>query len=204
MLRCVSATVLVSPSPNLFRACVHPFQRALSSLGVENEDVDRVKKGKEVAWLKNFELLKSFVEKHGHMQVRKNHDGALKRWLDQQRFMYGRRELGEATSLSDERIEKLESLGIVWRVHEKAWEDYYQQLKEFAEENGHLSVPRPHELYNWIQAQRRNHNQESPTRLSQERIERLDQLGFVWDHHESVWNEHYQDLCRFRENHGHW
>jgi len=130
-------------------------------------------------------------------------DKSLKQWLDRQRNQYSRREQGKSTTLTDYRMEKLNSLGVVWRRHQTSWMEYYNQLKRFLDENGHINVPRSHHLYNWVHIQRKGYQGTSRTRLSDDRIEKLNELGFVWDYHEAVWNEHFQDLCRFHDYHGH-
>lgn len=42
---------------------------------------------------------------------------------------------------------------------------------------------------------------ESGGLLSQERMDRLDRLGFVWDHHQWQWNRTYHELLRYKEKH---
>merc|ERR1712025_1360368 len=39
--------------------------------------------------------------------------------------------------------------------------------------------------------------------LTNERVEALDEAGFVWDSHKAVWSERYEELKQFRKVHGH-
>ena len=44
--------------------------------------------------------------------------------------------------MTDERKEKLDALGFLWKVRERAdWNDRYEQLLEYKKENGHCVVP---------------------------------------------------------------
>ena len=44
---------------------------------------------------------------------------------------------------------------------------------------------------------------ESGGLLSQERVDRLDKLGFVWDVHQWQWNQRYHELLQYKEKHNH-
>jgi hypothetical protein len=39
--------------------------------------------------------------------------------------------------------------------------------------------------------------------MMQDRIEKLEALGFVWDEHDQAWHERYQELKEYRQHHGH-
>ena len=44
--------------------------------------------------------------------------------------------------MTDERKEKLDAIGFLWKVRERAdWNDRYQELVEYKNENGHCVVP---------------------------------------------------------------
>lgn len=49
---------------------------------------------------------------------------------------------GRPSMMTDERKEKLDALGFLWKVRERAdWNDRYEQLLEYKKENGHCVVP---------------------------------------------------------------
>ena len=90
------------------------------------------------------------------------------------------------------------------------WNERYQDLLEFKRHNGHCLVPykyhpnRP--LGQWVKRQRYQHKMRLAGRestLSDERLVLLQEAGFVWDSHESVWDQHYRDLLTFISTHGH-
>jgi hypothetical protein len=43
----------------------------------------------------------------------------------------------------------------------------------------------------------------SPGRLTAERMEKLESLGFVWSLRDD-WQKHYMELKAYKEQHGHW
>jgi hypothetical protein len=61
------------------------------------------------------------------------------------------------------------------------WEEGYSHFKDFIEEYGHCNIPLKYktedssQLGYWVGTQRTNKN-----KISQERRDRLDKLGFVW------------------------
>lgn len=63
----------------------------------------------------------------------------------------------------------------------------YKKLQDFCRQHGHAKVPKGYtkdvELANWVRNQRlehRNWQQQKRSRMTQERFELLDKLGFVW------------------------
>jgi hypothetical protein len=83
-------------------------------------------------------------------------------------------------TLSAERLQRLEKLGIVWNVHEAAWEDMFSALLAFRETHGHCNVPQQYkdnpQLGRWASFQRYLHKAKQ---LGRERVRRLAALGFV-------------------------
>lgn len=43
----------------------------------------------------------------------------------------------------------------------------------------------------------------APGRLNEDRMSRLESLGFVWSLRDD-WQKHYKELKAFKEQHGHW
>ena len=84
-------------------------------------------------------------------------------------------------------MDRLNGWGFVWNENytkwkdEAKWEEYYSHLKKFYEDNNHIRVPDDHKikdghsLGNWVKEQRR-----IKMSLSKEKIDRLNDLGFVW------------------------
>ncbi|HAY45631.1 MAG TPA: hypothetical protein DCY55_05035, partial [Gammaproteobacteria bacterium] len=74
----------------------------------------------------------------------------------------------------------LDDLGFVWDPLSEKWEEGFTAVKAYKEQHGHCRVPKNHKLndYNlgqWVLMQRK-----AKDRMSLERKQRLDDLGFVW------------------------
>ena len=86
--------------------------------------------------------------------------------------------------LSAEHIQRLETLGFAWDPMEALWEAAYQQLVAYKAENDDCNVPRKHKtkdgfsLGTWVANQRQA---EKRGDISDERRDRLKDLGLVWD-----------------------
>ena len=153
----------------------------------------------EQRWNENYEKLKEFVEENGRFPTQKEPCGS---WLSTQRLSYRK------GKLSEERKAKLDDLGD-WNISQKEideqrWNENYEKLKEFVEENGRFPI------YNescgvWLNHQRTCYRER---KLSKERKAKLDKLGngdwlnpkeTIYDR---LWNENYEKLKEFmNENH---
>ena len=105
--------------------------------------------------------------------------------------------------MSAERKQRLDDLGFVWDTLAEAWEEGFSKLLQFKEANGHCNVPYAYRLngFNigqWVQRQRATNDI-----MSAERKQRLDDLGFVWDHLAEQWEEGFSKLLQFKEREGH-
>ena len=70
----------------------------------------------EIAWANNFEKLQEFQRRHGHCNVPSNYSdgGKLSNWLKRQKTQWKLFIAGKATSITQERVEKMTSLGVIW------------------------------------------------------------------------------------------
>jgi hypothetical protein len=91
--------------------------------------------------------------------------------------------------LSQERIEKLESIGFQWRIAKPAigWDNRYEQLKQYREENGDCNVPQSYPpdkpFGRWVMKQRCQHSLKlrgEKSQLTDEREAKLNAIGFSW------------------------
>ena len=65
----------------------------------------------------------------------------LDQWAVRQRYLYRSKSLD--TTLSEERINLLNSLGFQWSTrYEELWDQRIVELKEFKQKHGHCMVPR--------------------------------------------------------------
>jgi hypothetical protein len=96
------------------------------------------------------------------------------------------------------------------RDQAEQWSERYDELLAFRKEHGHCRVPRNHKEYGalsaWVKRQRYQYKlrkERKQSFLTDERVEVLDRLGFVWDSHGSVWETRFQELQEFHEQFGH-
>ncbi len=105
--------------------------------------------------------------------------------------------------LSQERIKRLNALGFVWDVLEFDWIEGFGHLQAYVNQEGNARPPKNYKTedgYNlgaWVGTQRTIREQ-----LSQERIKRLNALGFVWDVLEFDWEKGFGHLQAYVNQEG--
>jgi len=121
-------------------------------------------------------------------------------WLKAQRVS----KKAGAVSLSDDRIARLEALGVVWDPSDAFWETQFEALVVFKTREGHCNVrakdPENPSLGNWLSTQR---GLKKKNTLSEERIARLEALGVVWAVLDAAWETQFAALQAFKVREGH-
>jgi superfamily II DNA or RNA helicase len=151
-------------------------------------------------WDEWYGRLLSFKDREGHCRVSYNHKEngfKLGVWVSQQRL--------SGNGLSAEREHRLDKLGFVWDTIEAKWEEGFDNLKLYYKREGHMRVPLSHKenghnLFTWLSTQRIS---KRAKKLSNEHMQRLNALGFVWDPLEVLWEEGFDHLVRFYKREGH-
>jgi len=157
--------------------------KRLSSIGFQWQGRDCAKD-----WLHNYDRLKCFSKTFGNLDL--SQDNELGKWLKYQI------NLKRKGLLSSDKIRKLEELGIQWKdttTNSKDFEQNFEKLKEFVNENGHPFIPEGHYLFLWIKMQRKAMKQNL---LPKYKIKMFESLGY--DFLSSRWDSHFkllQDLC---------
>ena len=150
----------------------------------------------ESAWNEMYAKLVKFKEAIGHCNVPKDYpeDPKLGLWVSTQRL--------QITKKTPVRIEKLNRLGFCWNTLDASWNNYFDKLVQFKKKHGDCNVPIDYPedppFASWINRQRTK-----KAKLSQERIDRLNELGFDWDPRESDWNQQYALLVEFQIQNDH-
>jgi hypothetical protein len=70
-------------------------------------------------WESRFQELRTFVELNGHAVFQERRGGtydSMARWASSQRNLYIKHQNGQHTSLTEERIKRLDSIGFAWEV----------------------------------------------------------------------------------------
>lgn len=158
----------------------------------------------EAAWEKGFASAQKYRTEHGDLLVpvryRDKNDFALGEWIVYNRQCY----LGG--NLTQNRIERLEAIGMVWSTSNDLWEQNYAAATQYYLEHGDLEVPIKYEtpsgfgLGVWLGAQRAAHK---AGELPQEQVERLDALGMDWtNRNDRKWMSLYDVAAAYYHEHG--
>lgn len=158
----------------------------------------------EAAWEKGFASAQKYRTEHGDLLVpvryRDKNDFALGEWIvyNHQRYLGG--------NLTQNRIERLEAIGMVWSTSNDLWEQNYAAATQYYLEHGDLEVPIKYEtpsgfgLGVWLGAQRAAHK---AGELPQEQVERLDALGMDWtNRNDRKWMSLYDVAAAYYHEHG--
>ena len=158
-----------------------------------------VRKPHSKRWADQFKKLAEFKVDNGHCNVASScsWDPELGKWICNQR------ERHRKGLLSKRRVQRLKELGFQFDRHNDRWESRYCELLEFKEEHGHCNVPDSWSenlrLARWVMTQRQMYRK---GKLSHDRVQRLEAIGFIWCRQEHAWNEMYQRLVRYLKSHG--
>ena len=161
-------------------------------------------------WYINYNAARNYFETYGNLNVKKGYkteDGLnLAQWLAYQRQS---RKGNNSSILSDEQINMLSEIGMIWDKNEFRWEQGYEIACEFYKEFGHLEVKQDliymeYKLGKWINMQRLAYNSDSSRKnLSQIQINRLEKIGMIWHADELNWNRAFEYAKEFYEEYGH-
>ena len=158
----------------------------------------------EAAWEKGFASAQKYRTEHGDLLVpvryRDKNDFALGEWIvyNRQRYLGG--------NLTQNRIERLEAIGMVWSTSNDLWEQNYAAATQYYLEHGDLEVPIKYEtpsgfgLGVWLGTQRAAHK---AGELPQEQLERLDARGMDWtNRNDRKWMSLYDVAAAYYHEHG--
>lgn len=140
-------------------------------------------------WEQRFAELQRFQKRCGHCRVPLSWPEyrPLAKWALWQREKQGR--------LSLEQLRRLYDLGFPFGAFERHWLGRFFELVDFKEKNGHCHVPitwpENRRLGLWVGTQR------TRKALPPDRRRRLNQLGFVWNHFEDLWERGFAELKAF-------
>mmetsp|Transcript_37585 Transcript_37585/g.112668 ORF Transcript_37585/g.112668 Transcript_37585/m.112668 type:complete len:1144 (-) Transcript_37585:315-3746(-) len=159
-------------------------------------------------WEHHFDRLIKFKKENGHTMVPKKYqvDQPLSTWVFKQRQERNRYESRRRSTITIERIARLNGIGFNWRpketdeykrleaarkraITDAVWESRFQELLEFKKCEGHTLVPKMYSvntpLAQWVHRQRTLRKKllagEGNPKISKEQVEKLEKVGFVWD-----------------------
>ncbi|KAJ1457231.1 hypothetical protein M885DRAFT_438423, partial [Pelagophyceae sp. CCMP2097] len=132
-------------------------------------------------WLGCFAHLVAYKAENGDCRVPDGYElngFRLGGWVVQQR---------QTKTLTRRMVSRLEEIGFVWNVKTLKWMEDFEKLKVYQLEFGDCRVPGKYAidgfwLGSWVET-----NRQKRLQLSEEKVEMLDSLGFIWDLKESDW-----------------
>ena len=154
-----------------------------------------------VNWELGYKHLVTYKEDFGDCLVPmsfKSSQFNLGSWVNKQRL--------KKDKLTTERLDQLSELGFVWgpmgRTNDLHWEDFLKYLVIYKEEFGDCLVPSPftfndYDLGSWVNKQRLRKD-----KLKPQRLESLNELGFVWDISNAQWEDGFKYLATYKEEFG--
>ena len=165
-------------------------------------------------WLTRYEELVAYKIEKGDCDVprRSKKNPLLSAWVRNQRAQYKLLKGGNKSSMTKERLKKLESIGFDWHLSplQVFWTDMIKSLESFKAETGHCNVPQNFsknpKLGTWVSCQRTKFNllmDGKKSSMTEERMRQLNKIGFDWgSHNYDAWGEMYKVLHLYKEKHG--
>ncbi|CAJ1929459.1 unnamed protein product [Cylindrotheca closterium] len=93
---------------------------------------------------------------------------------------------------------------------EKQWAEQFEELLNFKNEHGHCLVPHTYPknqaLARWVKRQRYQYKLKAagkvPFTMTDDRIKKLEAVGFVWNTHAAIWDKRLKQLVEYRNKYG--
>lgn len=107
-------------------------------------------------------------------------------WCQNQRSQY------KNGTLSSERVVRLDSVGFVWDVNASSWDSYFELYKQALADGVDLTQEGLYKgvrLGSWVHTQRQRYKNGT---LSQDRVDKLNSVGFVWDVSRNAWSSSFE------------
>ena len=179
------------------RECIALFEQLNETLGA--------------SWELMYAEAKRYREQYGDLEVPSRYVAesgyALGQWLVTQRRVYSGKERG---SLTDERIELLDKLGMRWEsVSDESWNRNYAAAQQYYVTHGDLDISCAYvtedgiRLGEWI-IRLRNYRRSGIRKayLTEERMKALEQIGMRWDVYDYLFERNFAAAAAYHGVHG--
>jgi len=186
---------------NFKRGNLNPERiKLLESIGFKWESQEEQR---EEMFKKGFQETLLYKEKTGTPNAIANYITSegyqLGKWQSTQRSNY------KKDILSFDRIELLENIGFVWELFGELFEKGFQETLFYKENTGNLNAPQSYkttegfQLGSWQNTQRRNYKKGI---LSADRIEKLENIGFIWKKLKEKFEKGFEETLLYKERMG--
>ncbi|MBR3242394.1 MAG: Helicase associated domain protein [Parasporobacterium sp.] len=182
--------------------------RLLNEIGMEWDYA------RDLSWEKGFSHLMVYKETYGCVDIQSHYiceDGfQLGKWISTQRSTYMMLRNAGRNPLEDERLKRLNDLGMIWKQADAAFEEGLLEATKFAAEHGDLEVPAKYvsdngfKLGAWIGRMRyRYTGYRNNAPLDEDQIKRLEALGMQWQSkYDRKWELCFAEADRYYKLHG--
>ena len=151
-------------------------------------------------WYQNYNYLLEFIKlndrfpKQSENYPDNNHLGS---WCSNQKTLKNK------NKLTKDQLNKLNIIGFIWNVLDNKWEQQYQYLKEYIDSKNKnplksTEYPKGNRLGSWCHIQKQSYRDD---KLSNEKYQKLDNIGFIWDKYAARWDIQYSLLIDYLNTH---
>ena len=158
-------------------------------------------------WDMYYVSAKQYYQENGNLEVPARYiteEGfALGSWLNNQKAIRKGTIVGK---LTEDQIQKLDSIGMIWDSLDYFWEQNFRLAKEYYLAHGNLDVPTNFRskdgkhLGNWILRQRQLYKSNA---LTDAQIKKLDSIGMDWmDRVDRIWENGFIEAKNYSEEYG--
>lgn len=158
-------------------------------------------------WDMYYASAKQYYKENGNLEVPARYiteEGyALGSWLNNQKAI---RKGTISGKLSEDQIQKLDDIGMIWDSLDYFWEQNFKLAKEYYLTYGNLDISTNYKstggkhLGNWILRQRQLYKSNS---LTDEQIKKLDSIGMDWmDRVDRIWENGFIEAKNYSEEYG--
>lgn len=193
---CISKKDAVSPEPSMVVSdttststpiMIDDSESSDSSIHTGDSSSSADGAANVVSWNYRFQELLDFRKIHGHVNVPYDYppNPPLAQWVKRQRHQYRLLKEGRHSNLTQQRLDKLESIDYCWDSRQAHWLERYYELESYYKTNGHVRVSKrktnDRPLAIWLKRQRRQgrlfmQGQTKGTNMTQERWNLLKDL----------------------------
>lgn len=186
--------------------------RGYSGTGISRERIERLSNigmiwnPFDYNWENGYLYAFEYYKKYGDLIIKEDRikelDFNLDVWIHRQRNEY------KNGKLSKERIIKLEKIRINWDPFVEQWEKGYLYASEYYKNNGDLLVKSDYKVDNfslgsWIKTQRRRYAEKNnEKKLTKEQIDRLNNIGMIWNIIDYQWDIGYKQAVKYYTKNG--
>ena len=152
------------------------------------------------AWETYYIAARQYYREKGNLKVPKSYQTqtglTLGNWIQTQR----RVRAGSVTgNLSEEKVRKLDEIGMVWDSKDQSWNEALRELQAYYEEHGNLDVKARYVTENgfrlgrWVcNLRTKVKNKGLDQALTKEQQGELEKLGMIWDRNGEKWEEYFR------------